>query len=63
MNTGIVRTGAVLMALAVLGGCATAGVDRQSNPILSAEQTQAMIHVEVRVLEPLPIEQALADLQ
>ena len=58
MNNGIVRKIIVLAALTVLSGCAT----YDSKPILSAADAQAAIQVEVRVLEPLPVDDAVAAL-
>lgn len=63
MNTRLIKRAAVLALLGMLGGCAATVRDTHSNPILSAEQAQAMIRVEVTTLEPLPVDQALADLQ
>ena len=53
MNTGTVRKLAVVLALAALGGCSTTSVS-DSMPILSAEQIQTMIKVEIRPVEPAP---------
>lgn len=63
MNTGIAKIVTILAVSGVLAGCGTVGAYPDSNPILSAEQAQAMIHIEVRELEALPTEQVLADLQ
>lgn len=63
MNTGVAKIVTILAASGVLAGCGTVGPYPDSKPILSAEQAQAMIHIEVRELEALPTEQVLADLQ
>ena len=63
MNTRLFKLTAILAALSLLAGCATTVKTKDNNAILSAEQVQAMIHVEVRVLEPLPVEEAVASLR
>ena len=66
MNTGIARKIIALAAMLAVTGCATTGNDLVAHndykPILSAEQVQSMIRVEVRELEPLPVEDAIAPL-
>ncbi len=64
MNTGIVKTTLALAALLILAGCAT-GTGQPSahtgdEPIFSAAQAKEMIRVEVRELEPVPVESAVA---
>jgi uncharacterized lipoprotein YajG len=63
MNAKVFKCSAILTALSLLAGCATTVQTKDNSPILSAEQAQAMIHVEVRVLEPLPVEEAVASLR
>ena len=59
MNKGIRRVIMVLAALAGVSGCATSNVHKQ--PVLSAADA-AVIKVEIRELEPLPIDDAVAAL-
>lgn len=61
MNTGKVNIIFAVAALMVLGGCATgtSGYDA-GKPILSAADASSMISVEVRELEELPVENAVA---
>jgi hypothetical protein len=63
MNNRLMKGSAVLAVLGLLSGCATMTGYKHGEAILSAEQAESMIHVEVRLLEPLPVEQAMADLQ
>ena len=63
MNATVFKLTAILAALSLLAGCATTANTKGNNAILSAEQVQAMIHVEVKVLEPLPVEEAVASLR
>ena len=63
MNATVFKLTAILAALSLLAGCATTANTKDNNAILSAEQVQAMIHVEVKVLEPLPVEEAVASLR
>ena len=63
MNANVLKRAAALAALSLLAGCATTVETKSDNAILSAEQVQAMIRVEMKVLEPLPIDQAVADLR
>ena len=64
MNKGTVNIITVLAAILVLGGCATTTTqqpgDTGNPPILSAADARSMISVEVRELEALPVELALA---
>lgn len=61
MNTGRVNIILVVTALLALGGCATAPSGYNDGaPILSAADARLMINVEVRELEPLPVENAVA---
>ena len=48
MNTGRARIGILLTVLALCGACAT----QQPSAILSAAELDAMIRVEVSVVEP-----------
>ena len=63
MNAKVLKVTAILAALSLLAGCATTVKMKDNKPILSAEQVQAMIHVEMIVLEPLPAEEAVASLR
>ena len=50
-----------VVSLLTLAGCATGPSGyKAGSPILSAADAQAMINVEVRELEPLPVESAVA---
>ena len=61
MNTGKVNIIFVVAALVALGGCASGPSGYKANdPILSAADARSMISVEVRELEPLPVEKAVA---
>lgn len=63
MKTGIVNIIAVLTVALAFSGCSTTATpglaSKSSQPILSAAQAKAMIHVEVRTLEPTPAEVAV----
>jgi len=62
MNARIVYISLTLLAL-TLGGCSTTSPEHAgyagARPILSAADATSMIRVEVRVLEPVFIEQAV----
>ena len=64
MNKETVNIIALLTALLSLAGCGTTMVESSNaangEPILSAADARSMISVEVRELEPLPVEEALA---
>ena len=61
MNTGKVNIILIVTAFLALGGCATGPKSYTDDaPILSAADASAMINVEVRELEPLPVESAVA---
>jgi len=57
MNKGIVKLIMVLAAMTALSGCSSMAAQQ---PILSAAEAQSAIHVEVRVLEPVSVDQAVA---
>jgi len=60
MNTGGVNIIIVAAVLLALGGCATTPPGYSAgNPILSATDAKSMISIEVRELEPLPVEKAV----
>lgn len=61
-NTGKVNVIMMLAGLFVISGCATTAQPGyiDSKPILSAAEARSMVRVEVKVLEPLPIERAVA---
>ncbi len=61
MNIIKVNIIVVLAALSALAGCSTTDIVANSNgqPILSAADARAMIHVEVRAIEPALSEQEL----
>jgi len=58
MNTGIVKVYLILATLLVLGGCSSTELmsaeATNGQSIISAAEAQAMIHVEVRIVEPQP---------
>ena len=56
MNNGIVKVIIVLAATAALSGC---GSTATQQPILSAADAQTTIHVTVRTLEPVAIQDSL----
>lgn len=61
MNTGKVNIILIVTAFLALGGCATGPASYTKDaPILSAADANSMISVEVRELEPLPVERAIA---
>ena len=51
----------ILAALSALAGCSTTHIEGYSHgePIMSAADARAMIHVEVRTVEPAPPEEEL----
>jgi len=62
MNKGTANIIAVLAALLALGACGTTQQQPYTGdrPIFSASDAKSMISVEVRVLEPIPVENAVA---
>jgi hypothetical protein len=62
MNRDIVKLSVLLIAAAFAGGCATGGDARHDapSPLISAADFESMISIEVRELEPLPVEEAVA---
>ena len=54
MNTGCVKILAVLVTLVTLSACATPAAE----PLISADEFDAMIDIEVRTIEPLTDEEA-----
>lgn len=65
MNTRKVNIIALITALLMLSACSTTDTQHSSSsggrPILSAAEADSMIRVEVRTLEPVPVEQAMVD--
>lgn len=59
MQNFIVQFSTVAAALAVLSGCSTSG-GYAPKTLISAAEFDAMIKIEVRELEPLPVGQAVA---
>lgn len=63
MNTGIVTTFLALAACLTLFGCATPVVDdlpeSANAPMISASEFEAMITVEVTMVEPTPADEAI----
>ena len=59
MNRDIVKWLVSLAALVTLSGCSTVPVD-SPKPMISAAEFDAMITIEVRELEPLPVDSAVA---
>ncbi|MGI9232362.1 MAG: hypothetical protein ACR2RD_01915 [Woeseiaceae bacterium] len=66
MTKGIVKIIVVLLVLLASSGCSTTNPQRSvspyERPILSATEARSMIRVEVRTLEPIPAEEAVAAL-
>lgn len=64
MKQGNFRGGLLLAVIIFLSGCANSTIDKRGGyayePMISAADFDAMISVEVRELEPLPVEQAVA---
>ncbi len=62
MNKRIAGIILTLIASMAFAGCGTTGMAGQvaGEPILSAADARAMISVEVRELEPLPVDEAVA---
>ena len=63
MNSKKLNIIAILAALSALAGCSTTHIAGYSHdkPIMSAADARSMISVEVRKLEPLPVEPALSE--
>ena len=57
MNKGIVKVIMVLTAAVAFSGCSSMGTPQ---PILSAAEAQSTIRVDVRLLEPVAVDQAVA---
>lgn len=51
----------IIVVLAALAGCSTTDIaaNSQGQPIMSAADARAMIHVEVKAIEPAPSEPEL----
>ena len=62
MNTGKVNVIMMLAGLFVISGWATTAQSgyTDSKPILSAAEARSLIRVKVKVLEPPPIDRAVA---
>ena len=62
MDRNYVKLVAMLAVIVVSSGCATQNAEpaQDSNAMISAAQFDAMIRIEVRELEPLPVEDAVA---
>ena len=62
MFRDIVKLPLLLAALGVVSGCATGGTAAapSRSPMISAADFEAMINIEVRELEPLPVDKAMA---
>lgn len=60
MNKGTFNISAALLVLLAASGCSTTSIGQpgytQDRPILSAAEARTMINVEVRELEPIPVE-------
>jgi len=61
MNINNVNIIVVLAALSALAGCGTTDIaaNSQGQPIMSAADARAMIHVEIKAIEPALSEQEL----
>ena len=62
MNKDIVKLSVLLLATTLAGGCATGGDAKPTaqSTLISAAEFDSMIRVEVRELEPLPVDDAVA---
>ena len=62
MNKDIVKLSVLLIAAAFAGGCATNGAATAEphKTMISAAEFESMINIEVRELEPLPVDEAVA---
>ncbi len=60
MNQGIARLTVVLMFMLLGSGCATQASSTGNHTMISAVEFDEMITIEVRELEPLPVENAVA---
>ncbi len=62
MNTGIVTGIFVCVSILMLAGCASTVSEQQTTPVedpmISAAEFEAMINIEVTVLEPAPAAEA-----
>ena len=66
MKNGSFRIAALFTAFAFLSGCSTSTVitygDNGQESLISAAEFDAMIQIEIRELEPLPVDQAVASI-
>ena len=61
MNRFIVKLSVIGAILALTSGCATHETPpRDQNAMISAAEFESMIRIEVRELEPLPVDEAVA---
>ena len=60
MKRNLVKWTVVGAALVVLAGCGSTPAMQPQKSLISAAQFDAMITIEVRELEPLPVEHAVA---
>ena len=62
MNRNYVKLVAILAVVFVASGCATQNAEstQDSHAMISAAEFDSMIRIEVRELEPLPVEDAVA---
>ncbi len=62
MKRDIVKLSVLFAAFALVSGCATSGDAGVSarDTMISAAEFDAMITIEVRELEPLPVDEAVA---
>lgn len=60
MKTGTFKIMVALLALMAASGCSTTSIEQpgyaNNRPILSAAEARTMINVEMRELEPIPVE-------
>lgn len=61
MNRFIVKLSVIAAVLALMSGCATNNTPPlDQNAMITAAEFESMIRIEVRELEPLPVDEAVA---
>lgn len=61
MNRFIVKLSVIAAVLALMSGCATNNTPSlDQNAMITAAEFESMIRIEVRELEPLPVDEAVA---
>lgn len=60
MNTGILKWAALLAVAVTSSGCVMHPKQAENRSMISAAEFDSMIAIEVKELEPLPVEKAVA---